>query len=474
MRCAKVRKIGLWTGLIALASLGCLVSSCLDSGSPVRRSGATEAAEPEVADLLPPPDASEAWGAAIASASEAANLTQQSHTASDWDRVARHWAEAVQALQAVPPEHPQRLFAQRKLREYLDNLVVAQQQAERASASWELPTLGSPVLDEQVALYRSYVETLGAPDVLIIGSSRAQQGLDPQALQQALAIADYPEITVYNLGINGGTAQLVSFLLRQLLTLDELPKLVLWPGGSRAFNSSRFDRTFAALLESPGYAAVRSGQVSDESSGQVSGQSLRQSPLNADDEAIKRSPSVAPIAPMPLSGINAYGFLSVADQFNPTTYYQKFPRVLGRYDNAYRPFTLNGVQAVSFQATVQFLEIQEIPLIFINLPLSQDYLDAVRLGYERQFQQFLQEQQQTYKGLRVIDLLEQWQGQNQFFADPSHLNRYGATALAQQLAATGSLPWSTLINESSESAFETNSDVSPSESSDGETSESVD
>jgi hypothetical protein len=143
---------------------------------------------------------------------------------------------------------------------------------------------------------------------------------------------------------------------------------------------------------------------------------------------------------LPLSDINAYGFLPRSEQFDPEVYYQNFPRVGGLYDNDYQPFGLEGVQAISLEATVNFLRSQQIPLVFINLPLSNDYLDTVRLNYERQFQQFLQ--QVAGEGFEVIDWLERWRGRNQYFADPSHLNKFGAAALANQLA-TMPLPWPT-------------------------------
>ncbi|PSN17316.1 hypothetical protein C7271_18360 [filamentous cyanobacterium CCP5] len=370
------------------------------------------ASETEV--VAPEAEGENFWQRAIAAAATAEDLAQRARDAAAWDRVAESWMEAINILQAVPPDSPQRVFTQRRLQGHLAQLEAAQQQAEQASARPVMPSLGSPILDEQIALYRSYVATVGVPDVLIVGSSRALQGLDPEALQAGLAAAGYGHLRAYNFGVNGATAQMVSFVLRRLLTPEELPQMVLWPGGSRSFNSSRFDRTFATLLASPGYAA-----------------------LNSDSEA---SPTRAIQPSLPISPINAYGFLPLKEQFSPAIYYRSFPRVSGRYDNDYSPFRLDGVQAVSFAAVVSFLKAQQIPLVFINLPLTDNYLDAIRLGYERQFQGFLQKQAQS-EGLQVVDLLEQWQGQNQYFADPSHLNQYGAAAIARQLAASRSLPW---------------------------------
>jgi hypothetical protein len=136
--------------------------------------------------------------------------------------------------------------------------------------------------------------------------------------------------------------------------------------------------------------------------------------------------------------------LAVNDQFNPAVYYRSFPTVRGQYDSAYRPFRLAGVQTVSFEAMTEFLRSQNIPLVYVNLPLSNDYLDRVRLGYERQFQGFLQNwaNQGT---LTLVDLLEDWRWRSHLFADPSHINRYGAREIASLLAADERIPWGLLV-----------------------------
>ena len=366
------------------------------------------------------------WYQAVEAATEAATLAQSASTAPDWDRVAQAWGRSVNRLQSIPSDDPRRLFSQRKAREYLQNMQVAQTRAERMGAKQVFPTLGSDVLDEQVSLYRSYVATLGVPDILVLGSSRALQGLDPQALQQALAQQGHSGLRVYNFSVNGATAQVVSFLIRQLFAPDLYPNIVVWAGGSRSFNSGRFDRTFAEILDSPGYSAVRQGAkltVADADGGQK---------VVLDEIE----------GTVPVSQISALGFLSVEDQFNPGIYYQSFPRVRGLYDNAYRPFRLDGVQAVSLDAVTKFLRAHNIPLVFVNLPLSADYLDAVRLRYERQFQTFLRGwANQGF--LTLVDLLEQWRQQPDLFADPSHINRFGAVEVARLIAADTRIPWPT-------------------------------
>ncbi|MGD1855271.1 MAG: hypothetical protein ACFB2W_13590 [Leptolyngbyaceae cyanobacterium] len=339
-------------------------------------------------------------------ADQAAALAQTARSADQWDQVVDYWTGAIATLQTVPIQSPERFFAQRKQQEYLENLAFAQQQTHQLSWPNVFPSLGSAVLNEQLRLYLSYLAALGPPDILIVGSSRALQGVDSQQLQIELQKQDYP-LRVFNFSVNGATAQVLNFVLQRVLTADQLPRLVIWADGSRAFNSRRVDATFARIIGSPGYQAALAGE----------------------------KPGFTDTAPSPRqpSSLNSYGFLPVPAVFEPASFYQRYPRVNGRYDAFYNPFGLTGLQLGSLRSLVGYLQSRNIDLIYVNLPLSGDYLDEYRLAIERQFQQFLQTQSQQL-GFTVIDRLSQWVGQNAFFADPSHLNQTGAAVLAQQLA----------------------------------------
>lgn len=341
-------------------------------------------------------------------AAQATSMAQEASSAQDWDTVTQSWLDAIATLQSLPPEQPERAFIQRKIREYLQNLAHAQQQADLTSQPYVFPSLGSGVLDQQLRLYLSYIATVGPPDVLVVGSSRALQGIEPQILQQSLK-AEGITAKVFNLSVNGATAQLVNFMLQSLLSPEQLPKLVIWGDGSRAFNSSRIDATFARVINSPGYQATQAGQK----------------------PALASDPQQTTVGQP--SQINAYGFLPIAQAFDPETYYQSRSRVSGRYDGFYNPFSLTGLQDLSLGSLAAYLNRLKIDLVYVHLPLSQDYLDDYRLTRDRQFQQFLRTQSQLHS-FTVIDLLTQWLEQDAYFADPSHLNQAGAIAIAQQLA----------------------------------------
>jgi hypothetical protein len=79
-------------------------------------------------------------------------------------------------------------------------------------------------------------------------------------------------------------------------------------------------------------------------------------------------------------------------------------------------------------------------LVFVNLPLSDDYLDADRRDREAQFQQFMIQSASTM-GFTYRNMTELWKTEHDYFSDPSHLNRYGAYAVSQQLAKDPLVPW---------------------------------
>jgi hypothetical protein len=132
---------------------------------------------------------------------------------------------------------------------------------------------------------------------------------------------------------------------------------------------------------------------------------------------------------MPLSG-----------RYNPNTYYRERAYISGRYDRDYQDFNLGGAQAKAFNSVVAFAKTRKIPLVFVNLPLTDDYLDATRRSAEAQFRQRMQ-QLSRQKGFIFRDLSQRWPSRNEYFVDPSHLNRFGAIAVSRLLAADSGIPW---------------------------------
>ncbi|MTJ14005.1 DUF1574 domain-containing protein [Anabaena sp. UHCC 0187] len=363
------------------------------------------------------------------------------------------------------------------------------------AARSQMPSFNARQLDEQLALYKQRLSVKKRPpDVLIIGSSRALRGIDPVALSKALVTQGHQNIDIFNFGINGATAQVVDVILHQVLEPGELPKMILWADGSRAFNNGREDITFNTIEASEGYkhilqkvrTTVEAEAVNknkEDSSKTINSDSkkeniniyeaandlLNQSVANLSSSyknrdqiktLLQKQLQHLPFSdkyPQVKSKINITndseidnslqavdfdGFLPLSIRFNPTTYYQKHPKVSGDYDNDYKSFQLAGKQDQAFQSVLEFTKNNNISLVFVNMPLTSDYLDPVRTKYEQQFQQYLL----SFTGnphFIYRDLSQLWPKANDYFSDPSHLNRYGAYEVSKKLAVDPVITWKT-------------------------------
>ncbi|HIK53055.1 MAG TPA: DUF1574 domain-containing protein [Oscillatoriales cyanobacterium M59_W2019_021] len=354
--------------------------------------------------------------------------------------------------------------------------------AAAPAGDYSFPTFNSQQFDNQLALYNQYLKTVGVPDVLVVGSSRSLRGIDPATLETALAREGYPNVRVFNFGINGATAQVVNLLLKQVLTPKQLPKLIIWADGARAFNSGRDDRTYEAITLSEGYKQTLNGAkpiqfpeetvetpvdksffqlvrdryqniddalnqgLSQYSATYPQRETLRSAIFSAISALGKPSTPDEPgnsqeVPSDPTEVYHANGFLDLSVRFDPKTYYQQYSKVTGSYDGDYQSFQLRGKQATALYSLVELAQTYDIDLVFVNLPLTAEYLDAVRMKHERDFQQSMLRSSKEL-GFIFRDLSQLWPTQHSYFSDPSHLNRYGAAAVSEKLARDPMIPWS--------------------------------
>ena len=179
----------------------------------------------------------------------------------------------------------------------------------------------------------------------------------------------------------------------------------------------------------------------------VLGQSRSTSDANANSgpnatPSLNETPSLAlSSSPTGQGVIDIYGFLPLPNQFNPATYYQKYSKVSGTFDSDYDGFELQGKQQQALNSIAQLTQRQGINLVFVNLPLTAEYLDPRRREYEEQFQQSMIQESIALK-FTYRDLSTAIVQQNTLFSDPSHLNRYGAYDVAQRLSRDPLMPWS--------------------------------
>ncbi|NER22485.1 MAG: DUF1574 domain-containing protein [Symploca sp. SIO1B1] len=360
-----------------------------------------------------------------------------------------------------------------------------------ATARSPNPSLNNPLLDQKLALYQQRLLKGSPPDILIVGSSRALRGVDPHALEAALVAQGYPkDIEVFNFGINGATAQVVDLMTRRLLTPEQLPKLIIWADGARAFNSGRVDKTYNAIATSVGYQHLADGTFPNlnHSTSQEQNQTaeivaaLSRTYQEIDNLLNQQGTAVSATYPQrdllkswvreQFVGFTSFleldnpspsdtfqdlekvasaeefidldGFLPLSVRFDPATYYQEHPKVIGAYDRDYESFQLSGKQDIALESLLQFTQENNVGIVFVNLPLTTEYLDPVRTKYEAEFQQYL-------RGLSVerelifLDFTKLLLTQPENFSDPSHLNRYGAYKVSHQLVQETTIPWSLVL-----------------------------
>ncbi len=354
-------------------------------------------------------------------------------------------------------------------------------------ASSPYPTFISRQLDEKLALYHQRVMEDGPPDVLIIGSSRALRGVDPTALRQALGATGHEDVSIFNFGVNGSTAQVADLIVRQLIQPYPQPKLILWADGARAFNSGREDITFNAIAVSEGYRRLTENtlfppeltadvdptlqepewnNLNDQINGYYSqldrhisdSLSVASRTYDSRERAKTLIRQVYDVTLGQVNGNDAIqtaavsegdlidfdGFLPLAVRFNPATYYQNHARVAGAYDSDYDDFQLEGNQLIAFNTLLTYTQSQEIPLIFVNTPLTDEYLDVDRQQAEIIFQRYLIQAAAQQDGFLFRDLGQLWLNRYDYFSDPSHLNRYGAYQVSHRLAQDPLIPWTQL------------------------------
>ena len=357
------------------------------------------------------------------------------------------------------------------------------------------PRFRSQQLDEKLALYHQRLTESGPPDILIVGSSRALRGVDPAVLKQGLATLGYEDVSVFNFGVNGSTAQIVDLTIRRILTEDQLPKLILWADGARALNSGRIDVTYNAIQVSEGFRRLLAGELNpdqpepDNGSAKpnprllnpedlqasyqaadrwISGHLAQGSAAYGDRDSLKHLIGAAMASLLPeepfglgmvvnpadeaggelpdpvIQNTNMFdfdGFLSLSVRFNPATYYQFHAKVSGDYDGDYEDFRLEGRQADAFNQLFEYTQSKQIPIVFINTPLTDKYLDPYRMEAERTFQEFMLRLSATEARFVFRDLSQVWPKRYNFFSDPSHLNRYGAYQVSNRLVQDPMIPW---------------------------------
>ncbi|MFM7602789.1 MAG: D-alanyl-lipoteichoic acid biosynthesis protein DltD [Pseudanabaena sp.] len=347
---------------------------------------------------------------------------------------------------------------------------------EKGLSNKPAPNFNIALFNEKLALLDwQTTNKQQSPEVLIVGSSRALRGIEPKTLEKALINKGYKNINVFNLGIDGATAKVVQLQITQILSPAQLPRLIIWADGLRAFNSSRNDLTYEEITASVGYKQLqetrkdKNRNVDTIANSQSAIATASPSPISKsfdflfttfskrqeirtslvkkfDQNTHMLSNSEALIAatmPSTVTALDPKGFVAFDVTFDPNTYFQKFPQVPGDYDLDYRNFETNGSQFEAFVNVVDFCRRNNIELLVVNMPLHATYLDQIRTQYEATFNRRMQELS-LREGFIYLDLSQAILNQADLFSDPSHLNKKGAIAISQLLTQNPKVRWQVL------------------------------
>lgn len=335
------------------------------------------------------------------------------------------------------------------------------------------PNFNIAALNEKLLLIDWHItQKQRSPDVMIVGSSRALRGIEPTTLEQSLAKQGYKNISAFNFGIDGATAQVVNIQITQILERPQLPRMIIWADGLRAFNSKRNDITYDEITASIGYKQLQAklkkqgnlpmaqnsatpvppaNPVTQAIAQVFSTSNQRQEVRNSviknfdrNTQALSNSESlIAANAPKTANILDPKGFVTFDVTFDPNTYFQKYPQVPGDYDLDYRYFETNGSQFEAFNNVVEFCRRNNIQLVVVNMPLHETYLDTIRQTYEATFNDRMAELAKR-EGFVYLNLSADLATQSALFSDPSHLNKQGAIAIAQAIAQNTKIPWQLL------------------------------
>ena len=342
--------------------------------------------------------------------------------------------------------------------------------------------ISKPALNFNIALFNEKLALLDwqitnkqrSPEVLIVGSSRALRGIDPSILEKTLISKGYKDISVFNLGIDGATAKVVNLQITQILSRPQLPRLIIWADGLRAFNSGRPDLTYDEIAASTGYKQLQETLKNNGSNPELASTNNTSDAkaLNPVTQAINtlfatstKRPEIrasvvksfdrnthmlsnseallASTMPSTATALDSKGFVAFDVTFEPNIYFQKFPQVPGDYDLDYRNFEPSGAQFDAFANVVDFCRRNNIELLVVNMPLHATYLDGIRTRYEATFNRRMEELA-LREGFTYLDISQAIQNQAELFSDPSHLNKQGAIAIAKMLAQNPKIHWQSL------------------------------
>jgi hypothetical protein len=294
--------------------------------------------------------------------------------------------------------------------------------------------------------YRGVVPELlafGAPDVAIVGSSRARRGVTAPALKQAFAY-EGQDVRVGNFALGAAKAEETEAAVRRLLEATPPPRLVVWPVAPRDLTRE---------LDPPGHwvrflwrpsdwwrARKTLGRSADRHLPEVLRNEasrhswlMRYRPFVRDlIEGSQRRPMLHMFSELirgerdetPMLGAVDSKHLTAAATMSRDVTPDGVKRYLGR--NFTERDWLVSHQSRSLEGAIEALEEARVPVIFIELPTHPLMEEVQPPGTTKKFRKFMQKitKRHRVKFIRLSDLDAEFERAD--FYEQSHLNYIGA------------------------------------------------
>jgi hypothetical protein len=294
--------------------------------------------------------------------------------------------------------------------------------------------------------YRGVVPELlafGAPDVAIVGSSRARRGVNSPELQAALGTRKKPT-RVANFALDGARAEETEITIRRIVEVAKRPRLIVWPispydlGGIRRTpgDTVRFlwrPVDWLRVRRKVGSDADR--HLPDSIRNEVSRYSwlVRYRPIVRDlIEGSQRRPQLRFLSelirgdrdPTPLHGATFPKHLQGGGSASRDVSLERVRSYLGG------AFTERGWprnhQAINLENAAKTLKRERIPLLFVELPSHPLLEEAMPPGTSKKFRQLVTEVAARHgtKFVTLADLGVEFEPSD--FYEQSHVNYAGA------------------------------------------------
>jgi hypothetical protein len=289
------------------------------------------------------------------------------------------------------------------------------------------------------------------PDVLVLGASNARLDIDARALGESLSAATGRHVTAAAIGMNAATPDFLSVLTYRVMKLPKRPKVIVFPVAAPMVNPHFRCSTCPADLVSP-YL----WQISEPYDLDFMRQAVSSDP-NPKELLALWAASAAITYPLVLAAARCQlvetGRAAATDLGRSVPLFLRGPTAcdVGQHPGPDDHWTPESQQlteqeyATNFVADFEFSSRQADYLVRMAelaraggaQPVFAEFpslgMDAVNPGAEAAFRSGIRDVS-VRAGAPFLDLTAQLQDDHSLWADPLHLNRYGAAAMAPILA----------------------------------------